>query len=369
MIQFQVKLYPNAAQVEMLKEWFNIGAGIYNWALRKIELDGRDGLYYGQLKFVGILSGHAQKTGVPDCLIQGMLRRAWRTWRVCFKANKGVHPSKWAQPKFKTRRSPLTSLPLSHPKSVRVISRNKLRIFKLGEIGFRSGEIPTGKIKCGAILREPSGYYLCLFIDRSPQKLACQAGEMIGIDPGFKDLLNLSNGEKLNGPDELATAILKTEARIKQAARGRDWKLVRRLNEKLRNQKKLRNHVVSKDLVQRFETIAFGVDNEAAMAKTRKVKNKSGQRVKRKGFGASVARNTHYQLRQMVKYKAEANKRQYLEVDGKNTTRRCSHCFELTGPTGLAGLSVREWICSTCDTPHERDINAATNILLLALNH
>lgn len=367
MIQFQIKLKPNQAQSQRLAEWFNICTGIWNWAIKKIQLDGQDGIWYSQTQFNNILSGHPQKLEMPSCMMQGVLTNAWRTWKECFKKNKGVHPSKWARPRFKGLKKPLTSIPLMDPTALKITNHNHVQVRGLGKIKFYSGQIPTGKIKGARILREPSGYYLCLFIDCPPQKLNCQVGEMVGIDPGFKDMLNLSTGEKVNGPAELDAAIARTEERIKQAARGRDYKLVRRLNERLRNQKKTRNHIVSKDLVQRFETIAFGVDNEAAMAKTRKVKNKSGQKVKRSGFGKSIARNTHYQLRQMVKYKAEANNRQYLEVDGKNTTKQCSHCRELTGPTGLAGLKIREWTCSSCQAEHERDTNAATNVLLVGL--
>ena len=47
------------------------------------------------------------------------------------------------------------------------------------------------------------------------------------------------------------------------------------------------------------------------------------------------------------------------------TTQRCSSCNELTGPKGLSGLSVREWVCSSCGSRHNRDTNAAINILRL----
>ena len=49
------------------------------------------------------------------------------------------------------------------------------------------------------------------------------------------------------------------------------------------------------------------------------------------------------------------------------TTRTCSHCLAINGPQGLSGLSVREWICSKCGEIHDRDTNAAKNILRLGL--
>lgn len=47
----------------------------------------------------------------------------------------------------------------------------------------------------------------------------------------------------------------------------------------------------------------------------------------------------------------------------EKSTQICSYCGEVTGPKGLSGLSVREWTCSYCHTHHDRDINAAQNIL------
>lgn len=367
MIQWRIKLKPNATQERQLKEWFNICTGIWNWAIRKIELDGKDGFWYSQTQFNNILAGHPQKLEIPNCMMQGMLTRAWRTWKECFKKNKGVHPAKWSRPRLKGFKSPLTSLPLPHPGDTRLLDRNHVRLAKLGAVKFCPLAIPEGKIKCSAILREPSGYYLCLFIDVPAQKIDCLPGEMVGIDPGFKDLLNLSTGEKVNNPPEIQAAIERTEARLIQANRGKDYKLVRRLNERLRNLKKQRNHVISKDLVRRFEVIAVAKDNESAMAKTRRVQNKSGQKVKRKGFGASVTAATHYQLRQMIQYKALANGREYHEVDGKYSTRQCSRCLEMTGPKGIENLGVREWVCSSCGAEHDRDTNAALNVLMKAL--
>lgn len=363
MIQFQLKLILNKTQEKQLEEWFNICTGIWNWAIRKLEQDGKDGFWYSQHQFNNILAGHPQRLEIPNCVMQGMLTMAWRAFKECLKKNKGVHPSKWARPKLKGFRRPLTSIP--HTRRIIFIDRNHVKLDKLGSVKFHEQQMPPGKVKSGRIMRQPSGWYLCVFIDCPAKTIENKEhGEMVGIDPGFKDLLNLSTGEKVNNPPEIQLAIEKTEKRIQQATRGRDYKLVRRLNEKLRSLRKLRNHIISKELVRRFDTIAFGVDNEQAMAKTRKVKNKSGQKVKRSGFGKSVTGATHYQLRQMIGYKAAANDREYLEVDGKNTTKCCSTCLDLTGPSGIDQLSVREWICPSCSTKHDRDTNAATNVLL-----
>jgi putative transposase len=68
-------------------------------------------------------------------------------------------------------------------------------------------------------------------------------------------------------------------------------------------------------------------------------------------------------LRQMLLYKSEYAGRSVTVVNERNTTRACSSCGALTGPSGLRHLAVRQWVCVHCGESHDRDINAARNIL------
>ena len=68
-------------------------------------------------------------------------------------------------------------------------------------------------------------------------------------------------------------------------------------------------------------------------------------------------------LRQMLSYKSRAGGTEYIEVDSKFSTKTCSNCGSLSGPTGWAGLSVRQWRCTDCGSLHDRDVNAARNTL------
>ena len=73
-------------------------------------------------------------------------------------------------------------------------------------------------------------------------------------------------------------------------------------------------------------------------------------------------------FRNQLKYKAT----RYSEVDEKFTTQTCSTCDfkeSQSRPRGIAGLGIRSWICSSCNQTHDRDVNAAKNILKIALNN
>jgi putative transposase len=69
-------------------------------------------------------------------------------------------------------------------------------------------------------------------------------------------------------------------------------------------------------------------------------------------------------LKRMLQYKGEHAGRFVSIVCEKNTTRACSTCGALSGPRGLRQLAVRAWECASCGERHERDVNAARNILL-----
>jgi transposase len=130
--------------------------------------------------------------------------------------------------------------------------------------------------------------------------------------------------------------------------RGGRQRLAARLQERLANQRKDRNHKLSRRLVADNHTIVWSKDHHAGIAKA---------------FGKSVASAGHAQLRGMLAYKCTASGRQFLEVPSQYSTKTCSACGSLSGPTGHAGLQVRQWTCA-CGATHNRDVNAAVNTLL-----
>jgi putative transposase len=68
-------------------------------------------------------------------------------------------------------------------------------------------------------------------------------------------------------------------------------------------------------------------------------------------------------LKGMLRYKSAYACRSLQIVNERNTTRACSNCGCLTGPKGLRQLAVRTWVCVRCGVSHDRDVNAARNIL------
>jgi transposase len=310
--------------------------GVWNWAVKKIEADAQDGIFYTPKAFHNLLANHGKKLDIPSHTLQGILSTAHTAWQRCFK--------KLAKkPKLKGQRNKLTSIPFPDP--LKAPEGNRIKVPGIGTVRFHAQALPEGKIKCARLVQRASGWYLCLFIDANPQAIAHRGDGLVGIDPGFLSLVTLSTGEKVTHPQELK----RTAHRLAQAQRGTRKRLTARLQERLANQRQDRNHKLSHRLVADHACVVWSKDRHTALART---------------FGKSVTSAGHAQLRQMLAYKCTASGRQFTEVPSKFSTKTCSACGALTGPTGYAGLQVRQWTCSACGAVHDRDVNAAINTLV-----
>jgi len=335
MIQAQFKLRLNKKQEALLVGWLCNLTGVWNWAVRKIELNAKDKIYFGAKDFQNLLANHGEKLGIPSHTLQGILSQAHLAWTRCFKKIA-------KRPHLKGQRNKLNSIPFPDP--IKPPEDNYIGLPGLGKVRFHKQALPEGKIKCGRIVKRASGWYLCLFIAADREPINRVGYGKIGIDPGFKALLTMSDGEVVDHPRELEAI----EHRLAQAQRGHDKVLAARLQEKRANQVKDRNHKLSLRLVQENVVIRFSADNHKGVAHK---------------FGKSVSSSSHYQLRQMLSYKSHAGGTEYDEPDSKFSTMTCSVCGSRSGPTGWGGLAVRQWRCSECGTLHDRDVNAARNTL------
>lgn len=337
MIQHQLKLRMTKAQECELERWLFHLTSVWNWAVRKIELNAADKIYFGKREFNNLLAGHSKKLGIPSHVLQGVLSTAHMSWQQCFR---GIS----RKPRLKGNRRPFNSIPF--PDALRNPKGSRISLLGIGDLRFHKQAVPAGRLKSGRICKRASGWYLCVTIDADPKSVQRVDSGIIGIDPGFKDLLTLSTGEAIGHPREFVAV----SRRLAQAQRGKNRRLSARLQERIGNRRKDRNHKLSRDLIAKNILICFLKDNHRAIAKR---------------FGKSVGDSGHGQLRRFLEYKSLIGGTRLVFPENRNSTRACSTCGALTGPTGLAGLKVREWDCGACGAHHERDVNAARNALIL----
>ena len=116
--------------------------------------------------------------------------------------------------------------------------------------------------------------------------------------------------------------------------------------------------LLSTRLVKQHGAIFVGNVNAGSLAKTRMAKSVLDA-------GWSTFR-TMLQYK-CVQYKCNCAGVWFEEVNEDYTTQSCSACSARSGPKGLKGLGIRGWVCSECVTVHDRDVNAAKNILARGL--
>ena len=125
------------------------------------------------------------------------------------------------------------------------------------------------------------------------------------------------------------------------------------IHAKISNRRKDFLHKLSTRLVKEYGAIFIGNVNAAGLAKTNMAK--------------SVLDAGWSMFRTQLLYKGDGAGSWVREVNEAYSTQECSCCHARTGPKGLTGLSVRQWTCSVCQSEHDRDTNAAKNILARGL--
>ena len=177
-------------------------------------------------------------------------------------------------------------------------------------------------------------------------KKSC-ATSTIGIDLGLHDFAVLSDGNKI-----AAQRFYKNfEASLATAQRARKKKRTRAIHARIKNCRRDFLHKLSTKLIAEHGAIFVGNVNAYGLAKTRMAKSV---------FDAGWS-----SFRTMLEYKSIAAGVWFEEVDERFSTQTCSSCGDKpdSRPKGIAGLGIREWTCSNCGVEHDRDVNAAINIL------
>lgn len=169
----------------------------------------------------------------------------------------------------------------------------------------------------------------------------------IGIDLGLKDTATCSDGVKL----ERKQRYRELEAKLGLAQRANKKSLVKTIHAKIKNQRKDDIHQFTTKLVNKHGAIFIGNVSSSKLAKTKMAK--------------SVLDAGWFMLKTQLKYKAMARSVVFEEVNESHTTQACSCCGAISrnSPRGMGALGIREWMCVECGSTHDRDINAARNIL------
>lgn len=213
---------------------------------------------------------------------------------------------------------------------------------------FHSRPLPEGKITDGSnFSRDRRGnWFFNIVIEVAATALRSPL-RGVGIDLGLKEFATLSEGTTIAAPQFYRHA----EPALATAQRARKGKRIKAIHAKVANRRHDFLHKLSSWIVAEFDYIVAGNVNASGFAKTSMAKS-----VYDVGWSS---------FRTQLAYKAVKHGAWFEEVDESFTTQVCSSCGTLpdSRPKGIADLGIRAWTCCDCGVVHDRDLNAAKNIL------
>jgi putative transposase len=211
------------------------------------------------------------------------------------------------------------------------------------------------------VSREPDGrWYVTFTVEAEDPEPLPEAGRAVGVDLGVQDFVVTSGGERIGNPRHLARrarSLARYQRRLARCQKGSANRAkakakVARAHRKVRNARQDFLHKVSTRLVRGHDMIAIEDLNVAGMVRNRRL----GRAISDCGWG---------EFRSMLEYKCERYGRQLAVVDRwYPSSKTCSACGHLLAELSL---STRHWTCPSCRARHDRDINAAKNILAAGL--
>lgn len=201
------------------------------------------------------------------------------------------------------------------------------------------------EMRAGSFSEDSRGrWYLNVVV--KVQTKASAATASVGIDLGLKEAAVTSDGRRIEG-----RFYRKLEAKLGIAQRACKKQRVKAIHAKIANQRKDLLHKFSTAMVKDYGAIFVG-----DVASSKLVETKMAKSTLDAGWAM---------LKTMLEYKSQQAGVVFEEVNEAYTTQTCSCCGSIpaSSPKGRAGLRIREWICSECGAVHDRDVNAAKNIL------
>ena len=366
----KVRLYPNKEQEQKINKTFGCYRFVYNHMLAlKQEAYNKDKTNLGLCELSKYLLGTLRKDEQYAWLkeensqvLQQAIRKMLSAYNNFFKQHKGF-------PKFKSKKDrqsalfPINAISKCNTFETRHISLTK----QLKKIKFRCSDSYlrmlqkyNKNIKSATLSKSKSGkYFLSILVEMEDTELKKfeHTNKQVGIDLGVKDFVITSDGKVFENKHFLKKEEKKMKRLQRQLSRkvkdsnNREKQRVKiaKLYERMTNKKEAYIHFVVNELLSHYDSIFMEDLNVQGMLRNHNL----AKAIQEVGF---------YKFNEILTNKALVNNKQVVSVDRfYPSSKTCSVCGYKKEDLKL---SDRSWVCPQCGTKHDRDINAAVNILL-----
>lgn len=358
---YRFRIYPNASQKELLAKHFGCTRFVYNYFLNQrqeqYKEEGESDNYYAQAKDLTELKKKEETAWLKEVNSQ-TLQFALRNLETAYT---NFFQKRAKFPNYHSKKGKNT---FTVPQFA-TIENSKLWLpkFKSG-ITIRLHREIKGKMGKVSLTKTPTGkYFVSVFTTEEYNTPIEHTGKSVGVDLGLKDLLITSDGEVFKNnrytkryERKLAKAQKHLSRKKKGSSEYENQRLkVARLHEKISNSRADYLHKCSISLVRRYDTICIEDLNVKGMERNHHL----AKSITDASWGSFVS---------MLTYKAQWNGKKIVKIDRFfPSSQTCNVCGYINKQT--KDLSVREWECPVCHTHHNRDVNAAINILRFGLNN
>ncbi|MFI0356356.1 RNA-guided endonuclease InsQ/TnpB family protein [Actinomadura sp. 9N407] len=361
-LRYSYRLCPTRGQGQALARAFGCARVVYNDALRVRETAREAGLPFPKAAELSAALTEAKRTPervwlgeVSAVVLQQSLRDLEAAYRAFFDGLAGRRP-KVGAPRYKSRKDARQSIRFTANARWCITDGGKLALPKVGEVRVRwSRRLPCTPSSV-TVIKDAAGRYFCSFVVQTtevPDPPATTAE--VGIDLGLTHFAVTSDGRKVTSPRFLRRA----EKKLKKAQQALSRKQEGSANRGKARARVARAHAQVADARREFHhqlSTMLVRENQAVYVETLSVKGLARTRLAKSVHDAGWSAFTG-----MLEYKAARYGRTFARVDRAfPSSQLCSHCGYRDGPKAL---HIRQWSCGQCGAEHDRDVNAARNIL------